>query len=746
MTVRIPWALLLPTTLALLIACGDKDDDDEEDDTASGETDADGDGFPEGDDCDDDDATTYPGADELCDGVDNDCDDEVDEDATDATAAWADADADGYGDPGAEAALCEETAGFVDNSDDCDDTEPAAFPGNPEVCDGVDNDCNDEVDDAPTDGTPYFLDADADGYGDATDALDACDLPDGRVEDATDCDDTDPAVNPAAVEACNGIDDDCDTEIDEAGATGEITWYADADADGYGDASDAGTLACDAPSGTLDDNTDCDDGAAGVNPGAAELCDGVDTDCDASTSEDGMVTFTDSAGTSSDVSADFTGAAGSPATVTLADAGTYLFCDGTYYADVEVEADVTITSLASGATFDGSGSHSIFNVETDAITLTLDDVVLQNGSGDGAALSALGFSSTGGGVNCVASADIALTDVRITASTGDLGGGIAADGCDITMMTSDIDTNSADYGGGLMVANGTLTATDSTISDNETTVSGAGAYVYYSTSTFDETVVQDNVALGGAGVLLDVSDLTCIGSTTTTAGFIGNAEDGDGGGGIQAGSGGGSTITATDCDFGTAAGGDDNYGYDITLGGIVIAFNIDDDATFTCDDDGCGTQATTQSGTGADDSFTPSSVYRGNAYDITGTPTIDTFGFYLGLTEACDVSFYVHFFDGTDWIVLWSDEVSHAVGTGFMSAGDVGIALEDGDEIIVGFAKSCSGTYYGTAGTAGDSYGFGDWTGDVWAETYPTYDSTWVPDSDYTQSYPYDVEVTYWDE
>ncbi len=106
-------------------------------------------------------------------------------------------------------------------------------------------------------------DADGDGY-----------------DNIDDCDDTDSAVSPAATESCNGIDDNCDGVVDEAGATGETTWFYDTDGDGYGDASNT-VDACDAPSGTVTDDTDCDDTDSSVNPGEAEVpYDGIDQDCD----------------------------------------------------------------------------------------------------------------------------------------------------------------------------------------------------------------------------------------------------------------------------------------------------------------------------------------------------------------------------------------------------------------------------------------------------------------------------------
>ena len=147
----------------LLVACGDKD-------PACTETawflDADADGHGGSDrvdaceapsgyvaqstDCDDADATAYPGADELCDGADNDCDAQVDEEPVDGLDLFADADGDGFGDADTPAVACAAGEGLVEDDSDCDDADPAAFPGAEEVCDGADNDC-----DGATDGPSY---------------------------------------------------------------------------------------------------------------------------------------------------------------------------------------------------------------------------------------------------------------------------------------------------------------------------------------------------------------------------------------------------------------------------------------------------------------------------------------------------------------------------------------------------------------------------------------------------------------
>ena len=173
-----------------------------------------------------------------------------------------------------------------DNTD-CNDSDAAVNPGATEVCNGVDDNCDGNIDEGVQ--TTFYADADGDGYGDASSSLSACSAPEGYVTDNTDCNDGDAAVNPGATEVCNGIDDNCDGNIDED-LTFD-TWYADADGDGYGDAVMSATTCDGAPEGYVADNTDCNDGDAAVNPGATEVCNGIDDNCDGNTDEGVETTF-----------------------------------------------------------------------------------------------------------------------------------------------------------------------------------------------------------------------------------------------------------------------------------------------------------------------------------------------------------------------------------------------------------------------------------------------------------------------
>jgi hypothetical protein len=353
---------------------------------------------PEGDytatvygDYDDGDADVNPGATEVCNGIDDDCDgltDSEDPDCTGMATWYQDSDGDTYGNPDVSQEVCDKPTGYIlddtdcDDNDanehpgqtwykdadgdgysdgttdtgscerppgykveseltnmsvDCDDSDADVNPGATEVCNDIDDDCDGNIDEGLT--TTYYQDNDGDTYGNPAVSQQACSEPTGYVLDNTDCDDSNENVNPAATEVCNGIDDDCDvlTDSEDPDCTGEFTWYEDSDGDNYGN-PDVSQEVCDQPTGYVLDNTDCDDSDAndhpgqtwykdadddgysdgttdtsscerppgykveseltstsgddddsdaGVNPGATEVCNGIDDDCDGLTDEEG---------------------------------------------------------------------------------------------------------------------------------------------------------------------------------------------------------------------------------------------------------------------------------------------------------------------------------------------------------------------------------------------------------------------------------------------------------------------------
>ncbi len=242
------------------------------------------DGWSEFDtDCDDADPWIHPGASELCDGLDGDCDGTVDEDAIDQLLYHRDGDGDGQGDPDTATWACDAPgAEWTEDASDCDDTDPTTYATAEEFCDGIDHDCDGVIDDADaSDAATWYQDADGDGHGDGSVSRKACSQPTGFVSNSDDCDDTSAAVRPGGSETCDGIDNDCDglVDDDDPDSSGLGTWYADDDGDSYGDPL-FDTRSCVQPSGYVADGTDCEDGIAAVNPGATEVCEGFDNDCD----------------------------------------------------------------------------------------------------------------------------------------------------------------------------------------------------------------------------------------------------------------------------------------------------------------------------------------------------------------------------------------------------------------------------------------------------------------------------------
>ena len=191
----------------------------------------------------------------------------------------------------------------------------------PEICDGIDNNCDGNIDEGVT--TRYFEDQDQDGFGNNDQVEEACNQPPGFVTIGSDCDDENDENFSSASEVCNEVDDDCDGEIDEDLAfgylqmrtvmdtatkhspsdcmnegyvfnddwmiptqmythimmnsvmvsqdrdgrideTGNLTYYADADADGRGD-DNTMVQTCVVPAGYVQMGGDCDDTTNGTS-------------------------------------------------------------------------------------------------------------------------------------------------------------------------------------------------------------------------------------------------------------------------------------------------------------------------------------------------------------------------------------------------------------------------------------------------------------------------------------------------
>ena len=178
---------------------------------------------------------------------------------------YADVDGDTYGNAGVSILSCAASApvGYSADATDCDDNNPSVNPAATEICNSIDDNCDANVDEG--------FDVDGDGFT-------SC---------GGDCNDNDNTVYPSAIEVCNSVDDDCNLLVDD-GLT-FITYYADTDVDGFGDASNSLSTCDGAPAGYILNNTDCNDNNAAVSPAGTEICNTIDDDCDGLIDENVLV-------------------------------------------------------------------------------------------------------------------------------------------------------------------------------------------------------------------------------------------------------------------------------------------------------------------------------------------------------------------------------------------------------------------------------------------------------------------------
>jgi hypothetical protein len=478
--------------------------------------DSDGDGYDESVDCDDEDAAVHPGATEVCDGIDNDCNSLIDDSPSDGTTWYADIDGDYYGDAGNTMDACSRPDGYRTNALDCDDADAAINPAAAETCDGTDDNCSGDESDA-SDATAWYPDGDGDGYGDESSPVMACGQPTSFIADGSDCDDADPAINPAAAETCDGTDDNCSG--DENDASDALTFYADLDYDFYGDAGNT-TAACTRPSGYRTNSDDCDDSDNTINPGAEDICnDGIDQDCsgeDYGTCDDNVAnldgqiygaTAGDQIGGGVAAVGDLDGDATGDFAISSADA-IYLFDGATSWAGRSTTADASVVLTGgsggfSGGDIDGDGYDDLL-----AGAWELDD----NGTDAGGGYIIYGPLS--GSIDLTSSADATVLGEAAgdMAGTGALViGDVNDDGYDDMLITAQTnDTNGEDAGVAYLMFGPTTSGDLSVVADA----------IYTSDSTKDylgraAMVVGDVDADGSPDVMINAyrEDRT-IGETT----------------------------------------------------------------------------------------------------------------------------------------------------------------------------------------------------------------------------------------
>ena len=425
-------------------------------------------------------AEVYPGAADVAyDGVDADCAEDSDFDA----------DGDGY-----------DYDGLPDRDgstgDDCFDAtdQPTGFDNDASLQPG-------EVNPAAVENYYDGTDANCDGNDDDQDE-------DGYSH-LTDCDDYEPTTNPGASEITGDeVDSDCD---------GTEQCYVDADDDGYrpstsltvsssdADCSDAGEATASDPTG------DCDDDVATAYPGAPEICDGADSDCNGTVDDDDLITLDGTTNYSTIQSA--IDAAGSGSEI--------MVCDGSYTEALTIDGDLTLRS-ASGygsTTIDSDADGPVITIESG--TITIDGFVLSGGIGaDDPDKTGL---HVGGGVAVLSSETVTIIETSIEGNLADRGGGLyAIAGATINLSEVDITGNDADEGGGAYLAGATVAADSRTTVTDNTADSSGGGVMMTDASSWVDGLISSNTSVDGGGVYIDgdviLESVTISSNTATSSG------------------------------------------------------------------------------------------------------------------------------------------------------------------------------------------------------------------------------------
>jgi len=522
-------------------------------------------------DCDDDALAIHPAAEEVCDDLDADEDcngvaDDADQGIAELPIWYLDDDGDGFGDIDDTSPLeqCEQPSGYVSDNTDCDDLASAVNPGLVETCDpaDVDEDCDglaDNDDPAALDQTDFYPDTDGDGYGDAyAQAVSQCDAAPGLVEDFTDCDDGNVLINPGAAEICDPLDADenCNGQSGDPDVTLDLAtqtdWYPDVDGDGFGDLSAFPDTSCDAPSGWVADNTDCDDtlpDGADIHPDVLDRpgdgdmnCDTFDYICGESMVRVYPVANPDADFTSIQAAVD--DVLNDPVTFpgSLCDGDIIQVTPGTYSENLQIlDVSPVIRGVVGPAVtiIDGGGLGRTVNMERMSATLEGFTIrggdaaseVLKEGGGirmfygyPGATLRNLvvdgNAASVAGGIDINNPEDVLLADIEITDNTatvapGQNAGGLrvkavgGAGGGTVTLDNLFVDGNQAgNQDGGVRIAM-SLSMTTVVIQDSEITNNlafdggGLGVRTAHRLEVYDSDISNNDGLAQNGGAFLE---------------------------------------------------------------------------------------------------------------------------------------------------------------------------------------------------------------------------------------------------
>ncbi len=383
--------------------------------------------------------------------------------------------------------------------DDCNDNDAAINPGATEVCDNVDNDCNDLVDDDPTDAATWYTDSDIDGYGSPNTAFQACIRPDETsVDNDLDCDDTNPLVHPGRAEVpYNGLDDDC-LDGDEC----------DVDEDNF-IATECG-------------GSDCDDTNPLAHPGLVEIpYNGVDEDCidgdECDADGDGFDTNFGSCNgrdCDDDDPARFTtGPITVPTDAPTIQAAIDALCEdgrvdvlaGFYPETIDIGTrNIQVIGVGRDhVTVDGAGQGSVFTMTRGR----LEGMTIAHGS-----------AQNGGGVTLTEAAGVQLVGLQLLENTAIFyGGGVSIIDATSSITLEDVlfvrnrttSSNASSSGGGLYIDNSRVDLTDIIAVDNVTRGIGGGIGMSGNTQPLDGTrlTLRGNSALDHGGLSVADADM-----------------------------------------------------------------------------------------------------------------------------------------------------------------------------------------------------------------------------------------------
>lgn len=320
-----------------------------------------------------------------------------------------------------------------------------------------------------------------------------------------DCNDQDAAIHPNATELCDEIDNDCDGLIDseDDSLEGGTTIYVDADDDGYG-APGTGSLSCSTEAALVTNDDDCDDVDAFIHPGALEICDGIDSDCDGAPDAHLVSTGNRNYDTITEALQD------------APDGAQINICDGTWTENLEINQSVQLTSMGGPeqTILDGGDLGSVIHITGGDVVI--DGLTITNGSAEG-----------GGGVH-LESGNLTLQSSIIRDNDANWAGGVLV-GTEAEFMTIQSttiqDNEASQICGGLLAYYAPLSISNSVISDNSAPSCGALG-IYSLAMTIEDSLIENNTAASyGGGLLISSANATL---TNTTV--IGNESQDTGGG------------------------------------------------------------------------------------------------------------------------------------------------------------------------------------------------------------------------